>query len=59
MHGLSRIVGEMAKLKMRVAESTVRRVLNRHGLPPSNNNRRRGSTWSQFWTRHAPHIVGI
>jgi transposase InsO family protein len=59
MHGLSRIAGEMAKMNMRVAESTVRRVLNRHGLPPSDNNRRRGSTWAQFWTRHAPHIVGI
>jgi transposase InsO family protein len=59
VHGLSRIVGEMAKLNLDVAESTVRRVLNRNGLPPSNNNQRRGSTWAQFWTRHAPFIIGI
>ncbi len=57
--GLKRIVDEMKKCHLPVAKSTVRRVLTRHGRPPADSNRRRGSTWGQFWRRHAPHLVGI
>jgi len=57
--GLKRIVGEMDKNGMTVAKSTVRRVLTRNGRAPTDSNHRRGSTWAQFWTRHAPHMVGI
>ena len=57
--GLKRIVGEMRKMKMPVAKSTVRKVLTRHGRPPTDSNRRVGSTWAQFWSRHAPYLVGI
>ncbi len=57
--GLKRIVGEMKKCGLPVAKSTVRRMLTRHGRPPTDTNRRRGSTWGQFWVRHAPHMVGI
>jgi hypothetical protein len=56
--GLSRIVGEMGNCGMKVVESTVRRVLTAHGRPPSNHNHRHGSTWAQFWNRHARFIVG-
>jgi transposase InsO family protein len=57
--GLSRIVGEMKKCGLPVAESTVRNVLNQQGLPPSAGRGRHGATWMQFWRQHAPHTVGI
>ena len=57
--GLSRIVGEMKKCGLEVAESTVRRVLTANGRPPVDGNHRRGSTWAQFWNRHAPFLVGV
>jgi len=41
-----------------VVESTVRRVLNANNRPPGNANNRTGSTWAQFWNRHAEWIVG-
>ncbi len=56
--GLSRIVGEMGNCGLKVAESSVRRVLTQHGREPTGHNRRRGSTWAQFWTRHAHSTVG-
>jgi putative transposase len=56
--GLSRIAGEMEKCGLPVAESSVRRVLTQHGRPPTDENRRRGSTWAQFWQRHAHSTVG-
>ena len=58
-HGLSRIVGEMQKCGLTVAESTVRRVLTAHGRPPAPHGRRKGSTWAQFWNNHASELVGI
>lgn len=56
--GLSRIVGEMAKCGMTVAESTVRKVLNHHGRAPTSQAQRRGLTWEQFWKLHAHRTVG-
>jgi putative transposase len=56
--GLSRIAGEMAKCGLEVVESSVRRVLTQHGREPTNTNRRAGSTWAQFWTRHTHSTVG-
>ena len=56
--GLSRIVGEMGKCGLEVAETSVRRVLTQHGRAPTDNIRRRGSTWAQFWTRHVHSTVG-
>ena len=57
--GLSRIVGEMTKCGLAVAESTVRRVLTAHGRSPTPRNGRHGSTRTQFWNRHADQLVGI
>ncbi len=54
--GLKRIQGELAKCGLRAACSTIRQVLDRHGLPPE---RPPGSTWTQFWRNHAHAIVGI
>ena len=59
LEGLSRIVGEMDKCGHKVVESTVRRVLTANGRPPVDGNHRRGSTWAQFWNRHAPFLVGV
>ena len=56
--GLSRIVGEMGKCGLNVVESTVRRVLTAHARAPTPHNHRKGSSWAQFWNRHAPHTVG-
>jgi len=56
--GLSRIVGEMGKCGLAVAETSARRVLTQHGRAPTDHNRRRGSTWAQFWQRHAHSTVG-
>jgi len=56
--GLKRIVGEMAKCGLPVAKSTVRRVLTAHGRAPDAPSPRR-STWTQFWNRHAPYLVGV
>ncbi len=56
--GLSRIVGELGKCGLVVAETSVRRVLTQHGREPTDRNRRCGSTWAQFWTRHAHSTVG-
>ena len=59
LEGLSRIVGEMDKCGHKVVESTVRRVLTANGRPPVDGNHRRGSTWAQFWNRHASFLVGV
>jgi transposase InsO family protein len=56
--GLSRIVGEMGKCGLVVCETTVRRILTHHGRAPTDHNRRCGSTWAQFWQRHAHSTVG-
>ena len=57
--GLSRIVGEMAKCGLPVAESTVRKVLNQQGLTPGPGRDKQGATWAQFWRIHAAQAVGI
>lgn len=56
--GLSRIAGEMAKCGLRVAESTVRKVLNQNGRTPTPHNQRCGATWTQFWKLHTHRTVG-
>ncbi len=57
--GTKRIVGEMKKLGLDVAKSTVRKVLTRNGRPPTDGKRRLGGTWGDFWKRHAAHTVGV
>ena len=55
--GYRRIQGELAKLGLRVAATTVRTILQRHGLPPAPERQRRRSTWRSFLRRHQAHIL--
>src|SRR2546422_764435 len=53
--GYKRIVGELAKLGLRVSPSTVRRVLAGAGLGPA--PRRAGPTWREFLRQQAAGII--
>jgi putative transposase len=53
--GYRRIQGELAKLGIRIAASTIARVMKHHGLGPA--PRRRGPTWRQFLRAQAPGVV--
>ncbi len=55
--GYRRIQGELAKLGHRLAHSTVRAILKRHGLPPAPERRRRGSTWRAFLSQHREQLL--
>ncbi len=55
--GYRRIQGELAKLGHRLSHTTVRAVLQRHGLPPAPERQRRGSTWRQFLARHQHQML--
>jgi transposase InsO family protein len=59
IHGLSRIAGELAKVGIHYKESTIRNVLNRHGLAPAPTGGRVGTTWPQFLRNFAHQILGI
>ena len=52
--GCVRIQGELRKLGIRVAATSVRRVLRRHGLGPAP---RRGPTWAEFLRAQAKGIL--
>jgi putative transposase len=54
--GYRRIQGELAKLGHHLAHSTVRAILQRHGLPPA-PERRRGSSWRLFLARHQHQVL--
>jgi len=53
--GYRRIQGELIKLNIRLAGSTIARILKDHGLGPS--PRRSGPTWREFLRAQAFHIV--
>jgi putative transposase len=55
--GYRRIQGELTKLGHRLAHSTVRALLKRHGLPPAPERQRRGSTWRAFVSRHHDQLL--
>ncbi len=55
--GYRRIQGELVKLGHRLSHTTVRAVLQRHGLPPAPERQRRGSTWRQFLARHQHQML--
>src|SRR5215210_927749 len=55
--GYRRIQGELAKLGHRLGHTTVRAILQRHGLPPAPQRRRRGSTWRSFLSRHRHQML--
>ena len=49
--GYERIQGELKKLDIIIAKSTVANILRRNGLPPSPE--RKGLSWREFLSRHA------
>ncbi len=53
--GYRRIQGEL--IKFRHSHTTVRAILQRHGLPPAPERRRRGSTWRAFLQRHQDQML--
>jgi transposase InsO family protein len=53
--GYRRIQGELRKLGVRLAASTISRIMKDHGLGPA--PRRRGPTWRQFLRAQASRIV--
>jgi putative transposase len=53
--GYRRIQGELAKLGVRLAASTIAHVMKDHGLGPA--PRRRGPTWRQFLRSQASGVV--
>jgi transposase InsO family protein len=53
--GYRRIQGELAKIGVRLAASTIARVMKNHGLGPA--PRRRGPTWRQFLRAQASGVV--
>jgi len=53
--GYRRIQGKLMKLGVRLAASTIARILFEHRLGPA--PRRRGSTWREFLHAQASHIV--
>src|SRR5919202_158961 len=55
--GYRRIQGALAKLGQRLGHTTVRAILQRHGLPPAPERRRRGSTWRSFLSGHQGAIL--
>ena len=55
--GYRRIQGELIKLGHLLSHTTVRAILQRHGLPPAPERRRRGSTWRSFLSRHQDQIL--
>ena len=53
--GYRRIQGELMKLDIRLAASTIARILKDHGMRPA--PRRAGPTWQEFLRAQASHIV--
>jgi transposase InsO family protein len=53
--GYRRIQGELAKIGLRLAASTIARIMKNHGLGPA--PRRRGPTWRQFLRAQASGVV--
>lgn len=53
--GYRRIQGELIKLGVRLAASTIARILKDHGLRPA--PRRSGPTWRAFLRAQASHII--
>ena len=55
--GYSRIQGELGKLGHPLGRSTVRDVLQRHGVPPAPARERQPSTWRAFLRRHQDQLL--
>jgi len=54
--GLTRIVGEMRKLGIKISRQTVRRILKEHDIEPSPD--RTSDSWADFLNRHGETLWG-
>jgi putative transposase len=54
--GYRRVQGELRKLGIRLAASTIARIVSQGGLGPA--ARRSGPTWREFLKAQASHVVG-
>lgn len=54
--GLTRIVGEMRKLGIKISRQTVRTILKEHGIEPSPD--RTSDSWADFLKRHGETLWG-
>ena len=55
--GYSRIHGELTKLGYAIGRSTVRDILQRHGVAPAPERQRQSSTWRAFLRRHQDQVL--
>jgi hypothetical protein len=55
--GYDRIVGAMANLGYRLSDQTVGNILQRHGIPPA-PERKRKTTWAEFIRAHMTVLAG-
>jgi len=55
--GYDRIVGAMANLGYRLSDQTVGNILQRHGIPPA-PERKRKTTWAEFIRAHMAVLAG-
>lgn len=55
--GYSKIHGEIIKLGYSIGRSTVRNVLKRNHVPPSNRRAKHGSSWRNFLSHYADQML--
>jgi putative transposase len=52
-----KLEGELRKLGLEVSATTIRTVLQRHGVPPAPERSRQGSSWHTFLGHYKEHFL--
>ena len=55
--GYEKLVGELRKMGFQVSKTTVRTVLERHGIPPAPERGREGSSWRAFLNHYKAQFL--
>jgi len=55
--GYRKLKGELAKLGFKVCFSTVKNVMIRHGIPPTPERNRRGTSWRAFLSHYKDQML--
>jgi putative transposase len=55
--GFEKLEGELRKLGLEVSATTIRTVLQRHGVPPAPERSREGSSWRTFLGHYKEHFL--